>query len=290
MQVGHTAFGFDVVGQLLHEGNDHLTAGLDGEEGRALAAPVVVHGKAGQIRTVYLAGDVDELLVQVGGGLEQLLEGVLLLLVDQRHGGVLEAHEGDQALEPCAVEEPHHVGLAVFEILPVVTAALVPIPGINVGELEDRFPVVGVAEGMGDTRLFHGTAHHGDEHPFDAKHIRAAIIGRIPLVRLDDEAAGDVVGDDLRAEDARLGAHQEVVGLALVNRVEVGLALGYRRVEDGNALSVYTTGCAADDFQFLGVKTHDNTSFLFCFLAFRLSTARYAAVHYSIAACTGPPQ
>ncbi len=215
-----------------------------------------MQAEAGKALAVGIAADFYQREMQVGQGVQQLVQGVLLVLVQQRHGRVLEAHEGDQPLEAHAVEEPEDVGLAVvLEIVVVDTGALIPVPGVGIGELERGFPVVDILQGMGDARGLHGAADGGNIGPVDAEHVVVRGVGLGPAPRLKYKAAGDIIGDDGRSEEAGLHTIGLPDELLVQDRGFIRLSLGHGEIEQrGAGDSRIEAGLTPHDLEFFGIK------------------------------------
>ena len=160
-----------VVNDLLEVGRHHFHAHVQGEEGCALGTPVVVEKDSIQIQ--YLQIMVDQGFVHIDELAEQRVDRVLLLLVDQGQGGAFKIHKADEPLKN-AVLEGDVEAAGGFIHAGIETPALVPIQGVNIRELDDLRPVVGVQEG-GVAGLHHAAARGGNKHPFYAEQVLTAL-------------------------------------------------------------------------------------------------------------------
>ena len=184
---------------------------------------------------------------------EEREHGVLLLLVDQGEDRLLESHEGDQSLEPAAVEEPYHVGFSVVQVILVGLGGTFPVPAVDIGFLKDFFPVVGILKGV-IAGLDHAASDLGHVDPFDTEHIESA--GFLKVVErhtVCNKAASDIVGDDGGAQGGALHVRGHPDGILVPVEAGVRLLGGHGEVVQRQGLAAEVHGFGYD-FQFFLVK------------------------------------
>ena len=164
--------------------------------------------------------------------------------------------------------------------------AAFPIPGVDVGELDDFLPVVHIVEG-GAAGLDHGAVDLGNEHPVDAEHILAAVGGRINRGALDHEATGHVVGPHLGAEQTGLAAQGQPHGLMLQEHALVGLSGGDGGVVNGGD-SAAEAGDLGNDFEFFLVEGNRH-GFLSLSKIFKFQLSLITHCRQCGTACKAPP-
>ena len=219
--------------------------------------------EAGEV--VILAALVNDAHIQGGGLVDQLLDGIQLVIVQQGHGGALEGHEGNQPFKPAAVQHPQDLGTG-GQVFLVHLGAAFPIPAVDIGEVDIFPPVVGVIE---ELALAHGAAGHIDVLPVQAEHILAAEFFSGSGDRLKNEAAGLKVGNHGGAEEAGFRAVQNPQGFLVAEG-----ALCQLRGADG--VVKYGNGAAAEGrhlgdyfhFFFIEGNFHNSHSFS-CAAVFR---------------------
>ena len=236
----------------LQVGDDHLPHGGQAEEGSPLGAPVIVEVDHVAVQILLVVHHV--LVIEGGQLIEEAVHRFLLILVDEGEGGVFKIHEGDEPLEE-AGEDGDHQGAAGLDVALLIPLAHgLPVHQIlHLGEGDIVLPMVEILH-LGLAGTDHGAAHGGDILPFHAEHVRAAGLAQVQFLRLEDEAAGDIVrahgGDHL---GVAVAGHPE--GELLAQEQHVVLLGGDGGIEDGGGLHIGTeAGVEADGFQFLGVK------------------------------------
>ena len=84
-----------------------------------------------------------------------------------------------------------------------MSAAGIPVPCVDVRELQDLVPVIGIFKKRG-AGTDHGTACYRNVFPFDAEHIRTAVVCHIEGDSFNDKAACNVIRDYGRGKKTRL--------------------------------------------------------------------------------------
>ena len=159
-----------VIHDLFHIGNQHFPAGIQGKERSALGAPVIVE-KYG-VDMITGSEFVQQFFVKVNQRLEELFDVLLLILVDQGHGGGFKIQEGNQALEH-AVENPYRYQLVGVQKFSVFLRAFFPVPLIDIRKHYFFLPLRNIFQ-KGLSGFHHGTARYGYVFPLNSENIRAA--------------------------------------------------------------------------------------------------------------------
>ena len=165
------ALGMAVIRNALDIGGNHLQTHVQGEEGRPLAAPVVVEHDAVQLQDVQVM--VDHTLVHLAELGEEGMDRILLLFVNQRKGGVFKIHKADEPLENTILEGDVQAAGGLVQNA-VQSAALVPVQSVDIRELDDFRPIVGIQQGR-VAGLHHAAAHSGHVDPVNAEKVLAAL-------------------------------------------------------------------------------------------------------------------
>ena len=131
---------------------------------------------------------VDHVDVQIGELVKELFHIGLLILVDQRHGGLLKAHEGDQPLKVAGVDGGLDELVGV-QVVPVGLPEALPVPAVQVGPLDHVLPLL---DGVHEHARLHGAAHELFKFPLAAQNVQTAEAARKGLL-LGHHAPGHVV-------------------------------------------------------------------------------------------------
>ena len=125
------------------------------------------------------------------------MNGVLLVLVDQRYGGGLKIHHRDQALKKAAAEVDalHQGGVGEIVLLLFIGTCPVPVSGVRHGDV--FLPLVDIRH-LGVAGLDHGAAGglHKDPRDAEAVHPSAGAPGHVFGVAADHDRGHLAGGGD----------------------------------------------------------------------------------------------
>ena len=241
------------ISQTLQVGQNHLPDGIRGEEGCPLGTPVIVEHNAVHGEILAVVGD--ECLIHIAQLGEQGVDGILLVIVDDGHGGAFKVHEGDQTLKQAVLEADLERALAALEALICLGPAF-PVQCVHIGELDDVGPVIHILQG-GLAGLDHGAAGGRNEYPLNAEQVGAALLllGQQGS-QVHDLRTGNVVDVDpaLDIQDVREGGDPHHFAVPLQGGQEIlsggdgGVFLGGAAAKE---VHHQRTGMLADNLQFV---------------------------------------
>ena len=155
---------------------------------------------------------VDQILIEIRQSLEKILYIVLLILVDQSHGGVFKLHKGDQTLKQTVEDPGGNSAVRVLQELPVFLRTGFPVPAVDVGEYDFFPPLAGILHQRRSAWSDHGAAGNGNEAPGQTEDILAALFAGVGL-RFHDKGTGYVIRVDPGSEIHAVGFQRDPHGI-----------------------------------------------------------------------------